>query len=127
MQFAVTDGLGHGRAVIFSLLRSESVVSYRTALEQFREIMGSVSRLKTFVVDMHYAQMKALVSVFDEKNIMICHFRMLRAIRRKVSLLWQKPSFVDQEHGCQKTCAPNDVHKQSCYVSCTTALTSDNF
>ncbi|CAL8072659.1 unnamed protein product [Calicophoron daubneyi] len=90
LQFVITDGLGHGRAVMYSLMRSESAQMYGLAMDNLRSIMGCVNRIKTFVVDMHYAQMQALRSAFRSAKILLCHFHMTRAIRRKTKnrIIW---------------------------------------
>ena len=84
LQFVITDGLGHGRCVMYSLMRNERCSTYTSSLMDFRNMMPNASAVQTFVVDMSLPQMRAIGAVFPAKNILLCQFHMLRAVRRKV-------------------------------------------
>jgi hypothetical protein len=43
-------------------------------------MMAMAIRVRSFVVDMSYAQMKALEHVFPSADILTCHFHILRAV-----------------------------------------------
>ena len=84
LQFVVTDGLGHGRTVMYSLMRNEKCSTYVTALLDFRDLMSNANRLQTFMVDLSFAQMNAIRTVFPGKKILLCQFHLLRAVHRRV-------------------------------------------
>ncbi|CAL8095398.1 unnamed protein product [Calicophoron daubneyi] len=45
--------------------------------------MRNTTRLRTFMVDLSYAQMNAIRTVFGGKKILLCQFHLLRAVHRK--------------------------------------------
>ncbi|KAA3673940.1 ATP-dependent RNA helicase DHX37/DHR1 [Paragonimus westermani] len=58
-QFLATDGMGHGRRVMYAYVRSEKYASLRHLFQTFREVMGEHIRVRTFVMDKMAAQMRA--------------------------------------------------------------------
>ena len=90
---------------------------YAIALDDFKSIMGCCDRLKTFVVDMHYAQMRALHNAFNSKNILICHFHMTRAIRRKVIFSFIDKKDLDKESHNLGNGGKNHANNKPCGVS----------
>ena len=69
---------------MYTLMRNEKCSSYVTALLDFQDLMRNVNGLQTFVVDLNFAQMRAIRTVFPSKKILLCQFHMLRAVHRKV-------------------------------------------
>ncbi|CAL8076363.1 unnamed protein product [Calicophoron daubneyi] len=68
---------------MYALMRNEECSTYVTALLDFRDLMRDATKLQTFVVDLSYAQMNTIRTVFGGKKILLCQFHLLRAVHRK--------------------------------------------
>ncbi|CAL8097489.1 unnamed protein product [Calicophoron daubneyi] len=90
LQFVVTDGLGHGRCVMYSLMRDEECSTYITALSHFRDLMPNANKVQTFVVGLNLARMGAIRTVFRRQKILLCQVHVVRAVHRNFwdRLLW---------------------------------------
>ena len=86
----VTDGIGHGRPVMFAFTKRERASDIIYILQRFKAFMGDTSGTKTFVMDCSPAEMKAVNAVFPECRIWLCSFHVCRAFAKKVKSL----------HGC---------------------------
>ncbi|CAL8097493.1 unnamed protein product [Calicophoron daubneyi] len=86
LQFVVTDGLGHGRCVMYSLMRDEECSTYITALSHFRALMPNANKVQTFVVGLNLARMGAIRTVFRRQKILLCQVHVVRAFENK--LVW---------------------------------------
>ncbi|CAL8088483.1 unnamed protein product [Calicophoron daubneyi] len=82
-ELLVVDGLGHGRAVLFAFMSSESSAQYVHVLRALRAMLNEGRVPCTFVVDKCTACMEAIREVFPMAETVICKFHVLRAVRRK--------------------------------------------
>ena len=69
---------------MYALMRNERWSTYVTVFLDFRDLMPNVRKVQTFMVDMSFAQMNAIRTVFPGKKILPCQSHLLRAVHRKV-------------------------------------------
>ena len=87
-QFVVTDGLGHGRTVMYSLMRNEKCSANITAFLVFHDPMPNRNRVQTFTVDLSFTQKNAIRTVFQGKNILLCQFHLVMLLQSKNKVVW---------------------------------------
>lgn len=81
----ITDGMRHGRTVMYALVADEKYTTLRTLMELFQDMMPCTDKIRTFVMDKCAAQMKAVTQTFG-CDILLCYFHVRQAVKRHVSI-----------------------------------------
>ncbi len=81
--FLVEDGVGCGIPVLFAFVKNETSNILTSIVEWFcSQNDGSITRV--VIVDKDLTLLSALQKLFKDSNVLLCHFHVLKYIRKKI-------------------------------------------